>query len=258
VVARVDVVQAEVQWKSARAQLVDVGVERAQLEHAIALLVGEAPAAFSIERAPFAASMPAIPVGLPSELLERRPDIAAAERNAAAANARIGVAQAAFFPTITLSGAAGFRSTDSANLFTTPSRFWSLGGALAQAVFDGGLREAQKEQAIAVYDEDAATYRQTVLTAFQEVEDNLAALRILEEEARLQDEVVQAARHALELTTNQYKAGIVSYLNVISAQTTLLSNERTASSLLGRRLTASVALVKASGGGWSAESLPRR
>jgi len=258
VVARVDVVQAEVQWKSARAQLVDVGVERAQLEHAIALLVGEAPAAFSIERAPFAASMPAIPVGLPSELLERRPDIAAAERNAAAANARIGVAQAAFFPTITLSGAAGFRSTDSASLFTTPSRFWSLGGALAQAVFDGGLREAQKQQAIAVYDEDAATYRQTVLTAFQEVEDNLAALRILEEEARLQDEVVQAARHALELTTNQYQAGIVSYLNVISAQTTLLSNERTASSLLGRRLTASVALVKASGGGWSAESLPRR
>ena len=258
VAARVDVVQAEVQWKSAQAQLIDVGVERAQLEHAIALLVGEAPAAFSIERAPFAASMPAIPVGLPSELLERRPDIAAAERNAAAANARIGVAQAAFFPTITLSGAAGFRSTDSANLFTTPSRFWSLGGALAQAVFDGGLREAQKEQAIAVYDEDAATYRQTVLTAFQEVEDNLAALRILEEEARLQDEVVQAARHALELTTNQYKAGIVSYLNVISAQTTLLSNERTASSLLGRRLTASVALVKASGGGWSAESLPRR
>ena len=258
VVARVDVVQAEVQWKSAQAQLIDVGVERAQLEHAIALLVGEAPAAFSIERAPFAASMPTIPVGLPSELLERRPDIAAAERNAAAANARIGVAQAAFFPTITLSGAAGFRSTDSANLFTTPSRFWSLGAALAQAVFDGGLREAQKEQAIAVYDEDAATYRQTVLTAFQEVEDNLAALRILEEEARLQDEVVQAARRALELTTNQYRAGIVSYLNVISAQTTLLTNERTAASLLGRRLTASVALVKASGGDWSAESLPRR
>ena len=258
VVARVDVVQAEVQWKSAQAQLIDVGVERAQLEHAIALLVGEAPAAFSIERAPFAASMPTIPVGLPSELLERRPDIAAAERNAAAANARIGVAQAAFFPTVTLSGAAGFRSIDSANLFTTPSRFWSLGAALAQAVFDGGLREAQKQQAIAVYDEDAATYRQTVLTAFQEVEDNLAALRILDEEARLQDEVVQAARHALELTTNQYKAGIVSYLNVISAQTTLLTNERTAASLLGRRLTASVALVKASGGGWSAESLPRR
>ncbi len=258
VAARVDVVQAEVQWKSAQAQLVDVGVERAQLEHAIALLVGEAPAAFSIERAPFAASMPTIPVGLPSELLERRPDIAAAERSAAAANARIGVAQAAFFPTVTLSGAAGFRSTSAADLLTTPSRFWSLGGALAQAVFDAGLREAQKAQAIAVYDEDAATYRQTVLTAFQEVEDNLAALRILEEEARLQDEVVLAARHALELTTNQYTAGIVSYLNVISAQTTLLSNERTAASLLGRRLNASVALVKASGGGWSAESLPRR
>jgi NodT family efflux transporter outer membrane factor (OMF) lipoprotein len=176
----------------------------------------------------------------------------------AAANARIGVAQAAFFPAVTLSGAAGFRSTSAADLLTVPSRFWSLGAALAQALFDGGLREAQKQQAIAVYDEDAATYRQTVLTAFQEVEDNLAALRILDEEARLQDEVVQAARHALELTTNQYKAGVVSYLNVISAQTTLLSNERTASSLLGRRLSASVALVKASGGGWSAESLPRR
>jgi NodT family efflux transporter outer membrane factor (OMF) lipoprotein len=258
VVARVDVVQAEVQWKSAQAQLVDVGVERAQLEHAIALLVGEAPAAFSIERALFAANMPAIPVGLPSELLERRPDIATAERNVAAANARIGVAQTAFFPTVTLSGAAGYRSTSSADLLTVPSRFWSLGAALAQALFDGGLREAQKEQAIAVYDEDAATYRQAVLTAFGEVEDNLAALRILEEEARLQDEVVQAARHALELTTNQYKAGVVSYLNVISAQTTLLANERTASSLLGRRLTASVALVKALGGGWSAQSLPRR
>jgi NodT family efflux transporter outer membrane factor (OMF) lipoprotein len=258
VVARVDVVQAEVQWKSAQAQLIDVGVERAQLEHAIALLVGEAPAAFSIERAPFAASMPAIPVGLPSELLERRPDIAAAERNVAAANARIGVAQAAFFPAITLSGAAGFRSTDLADLLTAPSRFWSLGAALAQALFDGGLREAQKQQAIAVYDEDAATYRQSVLTAFQEVEDNLAALRILDEEARLQDEVVQAARHALELTTNQYQAGVVSYLNVISAQTTLLTNERAASSLLGRRLTACVALVKALGGGWSAEALSRR
>src|SRR2546427_776451 len=165
----------------------DVWVERGQLEHAIALLVGEAPAAFSIERAPFAAGMPTIPVGLPSELLERRPDIAAAERSAAAANARIGVAQAAFFPTVTLSGAAGFRSTSAADLLTTPSRFWSLGGALAQAVFDGRLREAQKQQAIAGDDEDAATYRQSVLTAFQEVEDNLAALRILEEESRLQD-----------------------------------------------------------------------
>jgi NodT family efflux transporter outer membrane factor (OMF) lipoprotein len=258
VVAKVDVVQAEVQWKSAQAQLIDLGVERAQLEHAIALLVGQAPAAFSIAPAALAATMPPIPVGLPSELLERRPDIASAERSVAAANARIGVAQAAFFPTITLSGAAGFRSTSAADLLTPPSRFWSLGGALLQGVFDAGLREAQKNQAIGVYDEDVATYRQTVLTAFQEVEDNLAALRILEEESRLQDEVVQAARQAVELTTNQYKAGVVSYLNVIAAQTTLLTNERTAASVRGRRLTASVLLVKALGGGWSAESLPGR
>jgi NodT family efflux transporter outer membrane factor (OMF) lipoprotein len=252
------VVQAEVQWKSAQAQLVDLGVERAQLEHAIALLVGQAPAALSIAPAALAAAMPPIPVGLPSELLERRPDIASAERSVAAANARIGVAQAAFFPTITLSGAAGFRSTSAADLITPPSRFWSLGAALLQGVFDAGLREAQKNQAIGVYDEDVATYRQTVLTAFREVEDNLAALRILEEESRLQDEVVQAARQAVELTTNQYKAGVVSYLNVIAAQTTLLTNERTAASVRGRRLTASVLLVKALGGGWSAESLSGR
>jgi len=258
VVAKVDVVQAEVQWKSAQAQLIDLGVERAQLEHAIALLVGQAPAAFSIAPAALAATIPPIPVGVPSELLERRPDIASAERSVAAANARIGVAQAAFFPTITLSGAAGFRGTSAAELLTPPSRFWSLGGALLQGVFDAGLREAQKNQAIGVYDEDVATYRQTVLTAFQEVEDNLAALRILEEESRLQDEVVQAARQAVELTTNQYKAGVVSYLNVIAAQTTLLANERAAASVRGRRLTASILLVKALGGGWSAESLPGR
>jgi len=258
VVARVDVVQAEVQWKSAQAQLIDVGVERAQLEHAIALLVGEAPAAFSIERAPFAANMPAIPVGLPSELLERRPDIAAAERNAAAANARIGAARAAMFPAITLSATNGFRTTNRADLFTAPSRLWSLGAALTQPLFDAGLKQALSEQALGAYDEDVAIYRQTVLTGFQEVEDNLAALRILEEEAALQDEVVAAARQAVELTTNQYRAGVVSYLNVIAAQTTLQANERSAASILGRRLTASVALVKALGGGWSSEALPNR
>lgn len=258
VAARVDVVQAEVQLKSTQAQLIDIGVERAQLEHAIALQLGVAPANFALSAAPLAARMPAIPVGLPSQLLERRPDVASAERSVAAANARIGVAQAAFFPTVTLSGSAGFRTTSLPDLFTAPSRFWSLGATLAQAVFDAGLRQAQKEQAIAVYDQDVATYRQTVLTGFQEVEDNLAALRILEEESVLQDEVVQAARHALELTTNQYQAGVVSYLNVIAAQATLLANERTAASLLGRRLTASVALIKALGGGWSAEAPPRR
>jgi NodT family efflux transporter outer membrane factor (OMF) lipoprotein len=202
--------------------------------------------------------MPDIPLAVPSELLERRPDIAAAERNMAAANAQIGVAKAAFFPTLTLSGSTGFRSTSLADLLSAPSRFWSIGGAVAQAVFDAGLRRAQTEQAIAAYDADVATYRQTVLTGFQEVEDNLAALRILDEEAKVQDEVVQGARQAVELTMNQYRAGIVSYLNVITAQATLLANERAAADIRGRRLTASVALIKALGGGWTSEELPSR
>ncbi len=258
VAARVDVVQAEVQLKSAQAQLIDIGVDRAQFEHAIALLVGEAPANFALSPARFAARMPVMPAGLPSALLERRPDIASAERNAAAANARIGVARAAMFPAITLSATNGYRTTNLADLFNAPSRLWSLGAALTQPLFDAGLKEALSEQALGAYDEEAAIYRQAVLTAFQEVEDNLAALRILEEEAAMQDEVVAAARQAVELTTNQYQAGIVSYLNVITAQTTLLANQRAAASILGRRLTASVALVKALGGGWSTEALPKR
>jgi NodT family efflux transporter outer membrane factor (OMF) lipoprotein len=255
VAARVDVVQAEVQLKSAQAQLIDVGVERAQLEHAIALQLGVAPADFSIAAAPLAAGMPPIPAGLPSGLLERRPDIAAAERRTAAANARIGVAQAAFFPTVTLSAAGGSRTTSFSDLFAAPTHFWSLGAALTGPLFDAGLRSAQKAQALGAYDEEVATYRQTVLAGFQEVEDNLAALRILEEEAAVQHEVVQSARQALDLTTNQYQAGVVSYLNVIVAQATLLSNQRTEFNILGRRLTASVALIKALGGGWTAGEL---
>jgi len=258
VVARVDVVQAEVQWKSAQAQLVDLGVDRAQLEHAIALLVGEAPANFSIERKPLALAMPQVPLTLPSDLLERRPDIASAERNVAAANARIGVARAAFFPTLTLSGAGGFRAIDAGELFSAPARFWSLGAALAQPLFDGGARSAASDQAVAAYDEEVALYRQAVLTGFQEVEDNLAALRILADEALVQDEVVEGSRRNVELTLNQYNAGVVSYLNVIVAQATLLQNERTAAQLLGRRLTASINLVKAAGGGWTAGELPHR
>ena len=257
VAARVDVVQAEVQLKSTQAQLIDVGVQRAQLEHAIALQLGVAPSEFSLAPAPLAARMPTIPVGVPSELLERRPDVAAAERRAAAANADIGVAQAAFFPTVTLTAAGGSRTTNLADLFAAPTHFWSLGAALAQPLFDAGLRSAQKAQAVAAYDAQVATYRQTVLTGFQEVEDNLAALRILEEEAVLQQDVVLAARKSVELTTNQYQAGVVSYLNVITAQATLLANERAAADILGRRLTASVALIKALGGGWNASELPR-
>jgi NodT family efflux transporter outer membrane factor (OMF) lipoprotein len=251
VAARVEVVAAEVQLKSAQAQTIDLGVDRAQFEHAIAILVGEPPSKFSVAPVSAVLAMPRIPVGVPSVLLERRPDVAAAERNVAAANARIGVAKAAMFPTLSLTGSAGFRASDIANLFSVPSRAWSLGASATQPLFDAGLRSAQTDQAIAVYDEDVATYRQTVLTAFQEVEDNLAALRILEQEAAVQEEVVAAARRTLELTNNQYQAGVVSYINVIVAQTTLLANERSAASVLGRRLTASVALVKALGGGWS-------
>jgi NodT family efflux transporter outer membrane factor (OMF) lipoprotein len=258
VVARVDVVQAEVQMKSAQASLIDVGVERAQLEHAIALQLGDVPVNFALAPTDLKIAMPQVPVALPSELLERRPDIAAAERAMAAANAQIGVAKAAFFPTLTLSGASGFRTTNFGNLFSAPSRFWSLGAAAAEGIFDGGARRAVSDQAVAAYDIQVATYRQAVLTGFQEVEDNLAALRILEEEAALQDEVVQAARHALELTNNQYSAGVVSYLNVITAQTTALANERTAVNVLGRRLTASVGLIHALGGGWMAAAPPAR
>lgn len=255
VAARVDVVQADVQLKSAQAQLVDLGVDRALLEHAIATLIGEPASTFSIARAPLVAVLPTIPVGVPSELLERRPDIAAAERSVAAANAQIGVAQAAFYPTLTLSAAGGFRSTSFADWLSAPSRFWSLGAALAQNIFDGGLRRAVSDQAIATYDGQVATYRQTVLASFQDVEDNLASLRILEEEAKLQDAAASGARVSVDLTTNQYKAGIVSYLNVIAAQTIALNNERTAVNIQGRRLVASVALVKAVGGGWDARAL---
>ncbi len=255
VAARVDVVQAEVQLKSVQAQLIDLGVDRALLEHAIATLIGEPASTFSIARAPLVAVLPTIPVGVPSELLERRPDIAAAERSVAAANAQIGVAQSAFYPTLTLSAAGGFRSTSFTDWLTAPSRFWSLGAALAQNIFDGGLRRAVSDQAIAAYDGQVATYRQTVLASFQDVEDNLASLRILEEEGGLQDAAASGARVSVELTTNQYKAGIVSYLNVIAAQTIALNNERTAVNIQGRRLVASVLLVKALGGGWDARAL---
>ena len=255
VAAKVDVVQAETQLKSTLAQAIDTGVQRAQLEHAIAILVGKPPSEFSIAPVPLAATMPRVPLGLPSELLERRPDVAAAERRAAAANAQIGVAKAAYFPSLTLSASGGFRSANAADLFTTPSRFWSIGPALAQSIFDAGLRSAQTEQAIAAYDATVAQYRQAVLAGFQEVEDNLAALRILEEEAKVQDDAVRAAHESVVLTTNQYKAGIVSYINVVTVQTTQLSNERTAVGILGRRLVAAATLVKALGGGWSAQEL---
>ena len=256
VAAKVDVIQAQTQLRTTQAQALDVGVQRAQLEHAIALLVGKAPSSFSIPAAPLAAVPPPVPVALPSSLLERRPDVAAAERRMAAANAQIGVAKAAYFPSLTLSASGGYQSTSMADWLTAPSRFWSFGPALAATLFDAGLRRAQTDQAIAAYDATVATYRQTVLTSVQEVEDNLAALRILEQEAAVQQEALAAARQSLELTLNQYKAGTVSYLNVVTAQTTALASERTAVDILSRRLVASVLLVRALGGGWSAATLP--
>ncbi len=252
VVARADVVQAQTQLRTTQAQALEVGVQRAQLEHAIAVLIGKPPAEFSLARAPLAAAPPPIPVAVPSELLERRPDVAAAERRVQSANAQIGVAKAAYFPTFSLSASGGFQAARFADLFSAPSRFWSLGATLAQALFDGGLRSARSEQAVAVYDQTVAQYRQTVLTGFQEVEDNLATLRILEQEAAVQADAVALARQSVELTLNQYKSGIVSYLNVLTAQTTLLAAERTAVDIRNRRLAASVALVRALGGGWRA------
>ncbi len=256
VVGKVDVVQAETQLRSTQAQALDIGVQRAQLEHAIALLMGKAPAAFTLPPAPLRITVPEIPLGVPSELLERRSDIAAAERRVAAANAQIGVAQSAFFPALTLSGTLGSRASDPSLWFTTASRFWSIGPAIAQTIFDAGLRRSQTDQAIAAYDATVAEYRQTVLTGFREVEDNLAALRILKEEAEVQDQAVNAARESVAITTNQYKAGTASFLNVAIVQAAQLNNERTAVGILGQRLTAAVALVKALGGGWDAAELP--
>jgi NodT family efflux transporter outer membrane factor (OMF) lipoprotein len=256
VASQADVVQAQTQLKTTQAQAIDVGVQRAQLEHAIALLMGEAPSTFSLPAAPLTATPPAIPVGVPSELLERRPDIASAERRMAAANAQIGVAVAAFYPTITLNASSGLESSSLAKWFTAASRFWSVGPGISQTVFDGGLRAAQTDAARAAFDATIATYRQTVLAAFQGVEDNLAALRILEEENGVQDEAVKAAQDSVRLTTNQYKAGTVSYLNVITVQTIALTDEVTAIQIRGRRMAAAVLLIQALGGGWQAAELP--
>jgi len=256
VASRANVLQAETQLKTTEAQAIDVGVQRAQLEHAIAVLIGKPASLFSIPFTPLAAIPPTIPVGVPSELLERRPDIAAAERSAAAANAQIGVAKAAYYPTITLSVSGGLESTSPSQWFTWPSRFWAFGPAISETLFDGGLRRAQTDQARAAYDASVAAYRQTTLTGFQEVEDNLAALRILEQEAGVQEEAVKAARQSVVFTTNQYRAGTASALDVINTQVTDLNNERTAITILGSRMTDSVQLISALGGGWSASALP--
>lgn len=251
-----DVAQAETQLATTQAQATDLGIQRAQLEHAIAILTGQPPAAFSIPVAPLDAQPPAVPIGLPSQLLERRPDIAAAERRVAEANAEIGVTRAAFYPSLTLGVTGGLESTSIASWFTWPARFFSLGPTLSQTLFDKGRRRAATDVAFAQYDATVANYRQTVLTALQEVEDNLAALRILSTELDQQNTAVASAQRALSLATERYKAGIDSYLNVITAQATLLNNQRTAVNLQMQQMTATVQLIKALGGGWDDSQLP--
>ena len=252
---RSDVAQAQTQLDTTRVQDTDVTVQRAQFEHAIAILIGKPPADFSLAETPLDTHPPTIPPGLPSELLQRRPDIAAAERRMAEANQQIGIAKAAYFPTVSLEGTAGFAGTQGANWFTWPAGFWALGPVLAQTLFDAGRRRATSESARANYDATVATYRQTSLTAFQEVEDNLAALRILQNEAQQQDQAVASAKDSLHLFTNRYKGGVDTYLQVITAQTIELANERNAIDILRRRMDASVLLVKALGGGWDASQL---
>jgi NodT family efflux transporter outer membrane factor (OMF) lipoprotein len=251
-----DVAQAQTQLKTTQAQALDLGVQRAQLEHAIAILTGQPPSTFSLPPAPLAAVPVVAQAGVPSALLERRPDIAAAERQVAAMNAQIGVATAAFFPNLILSVTGGLEATNYSQWLLAPSRLWSLGPALAGTLLDFGGRASVKEQARAHYDESVAQYRQTVLAAFGQVEDNLAALRVLEQEAAAQDDAVAAARRALAVVSDRYKNGAITYLDVVVAQTTALTNERNAVSIARRRMAASVALVKALGGGWDASALP--
>ena len=250
VAARSDVLQAQTQLQSAQSSAVNNGIARAQYEHAIAVLVGEPASTFTLPVMPLTAQPPEPPVQLPTALLERRPDIAAAERRAAAANEQIGVAIAAYFPTLSLSATGGFQSTLLSDLLTAPSRVWTLGPQLAGTLFDGGVRGAQTDAARATYDQQVANYRQTVLTAFQDVEDNLVSLRVLEQQIVIQQAAVDSARQALEIVTNQYKAGTSTYLDVITSQTAAYQTEQTLANISGQRMVSSVGLIKALGGGW--------
>ncbi|HVP52009.1 MAG TPA: efflux transporter outer membrane subunit [Terriglobales bacterium] len=258
VASGLDVAQAKTQLDTTRAQLIDVGVQRAQAEHAIAILIGKPPAELTIPPMVLKTLPPPVPTGVPSALLERRPDVAVAERQMASANEQIGIAKAAFFPSLLLSATGGFESTSSSQWFAWPSRFWAVGPQLAETLFDAGKRRAQLDLQRAAYDATVANYRQTVLTAFQQVEDNLAALRILEQEAATTDAAVADAEESLSISTDQYKAGIATYLQVITAQTFALQNERSAVDILTRRMTASVLLIEALGGGWDASQLPTK
>jgi len=253
-----EVQQASTQLETTRAQAIDVGVARAQYEHAVAILIGKPPAEFSLQPLPLSAPPPPIPVGLPSQLLERRPDIAAAERLMASANAQIGVAKSAYYPQINLGATGGFESGSITTLLSGPSILWSAGPSALFTIFDVGRRRAASDQAIAGYDQAVANYRQTVLTGFQQVEDNVAALRILEHEAQVQENAVKAAQKYLELAITRYKGGVTSYLEVTTAQSAALSDEVTAVNILGRRMVDAVTLVEALGGGWDRADLPER
>ncbi len=256
VASAVDVAQAQTQLETTRAQAIDVEVSRSAFEHAIAVLIGQPPSTFSLSPLPLTTPPPPVPPSLPSDLLERRPDIAAAERRVQEANAQIGVARAAYFPVVSLTGSGGFESGVIGTLIQGPSGFWSLGGSAAELIFDGGARRGVSEEAKASYDQSVANYRETILTAFEEVEDNLAALRILQDEAQTEDAAVAAAEHSLSLSVTRYKGGVANYLEVTVAQSAALSDEVTAVSILTRRVTASVLLVKAVGGGWNVSQIP--
>lgn len=255
VVSRADVAQAQAQLEGVNAQVINVGIQRAQLEHAIAVLIGKPPAAFTLPDSATLAEAPDVPVGVPSTLLERRSDIAAAERRMAAANADIGVAISAYYPTLTLG--VSFESTSSTigSLLRSANGLWSFGPQLAETIFDGGLRDAQVAGARAGYDQSVATYRQTVLTAFQQVEDELVALRILAEQAVVQNRALAAAEDAESLILNQYKAGTVAYTSVVTAQTVALGDRQAALTIRSQRLVAAVTLIVALGGSWSTAEL---
>jgi len=274
IVTQLDVAQASTLLESTIALAIDVNLSRTQLEHAIAVLIGQTPSTFSLKPyelsidpltglvvspvSKLVAELPDVPVGIPSILLERRPDIAAAERQMAAANAKIGVATAAFFPTLTISASGGYQGVDLPGLLSMPLRYWSIGPAIAQPLFDGGLRIGAYQQAGAIYDQNVALYRQTVLAAFQNVEDNLVALRLLQSESKSQASAVKHAQDAVRISSNQYKSGIITYLDVATSQAAELSNERTLMSLLNRQIAAHVGLITALGGGWDVKQIANK
>lgn len=256
--SEVEVEQARTILETTRAQAIDVGVARAQYEHAVATLIGKPPADFSLPPLPIATPPPPIPVGIPSQLLERRPDIAAAERRVAAANAQIGLAKLAYYPVISLFASGGFDSAQISTLLEGPSAIWAVGATAAETIFDGGRRRAASDEAKAGYDYAVANYRETTLSAFQQVEDNLAGLRVLENEAAVQATAVDAAKRSLDLSVTRYEGGVTSYLEVITAQNATLTDEVTAVNILGRRMASAVMLIEALGGGWDRADLPQR